>query len=130
MKKRVLVVDDAEINRILLTDMLERDGWEAEEAVDGTDALSKLHGEHGFNLVMLDIKMPGMSGEEVCCSLRSDPRNAALPLVAYTAHALEEEWDSLHAIGFDAILTKPINMAALKESLTKAFKAHGFSVPE
>jgi CheY-like chemotaxis protein len=130
MKKRVLVVDDAEINRILLIDMLERAGWEAEEAVDGMDALSKLQGEHGFNLIMLDIKMPGMSGEEVCCSVRSDLRNASLPLVAYTAHALEEEWDSLHAIGFDAILTKPINMAALKNSLTQAFKAHGLPVPD
>ncbi len=129
MKKRVLVVDDVEFNRMLLIDMLERDGWEAEEGVDGKDALKKLEGEHGFNLVMLDVKMPGMSGEEVCRHVRSDPRNVSLPIVAYTAHALGEELDGLYEIGFNAVLIKPINMAALSDSLIQAFSAHSLPVP-
>ena len=130
MNKRVLVVDDVEFNRMLLIDMLERDGWEAEEGVDGKDALEKLEGDHGFRLLMLDIKMPGKSGEEVCSALRADSRYASLPIVAYTAHALEDERESLYAIGFDALLIKPINMAALKDSLAQAFRAHSLPIPE
>lgn len=124
MNKRALVVDDVEINRMLAIAILEMEGWEAEEAASGEEALAKLKGEHGYQVVLLDIKMPGMSGEEVCHILRAEPRNASLPLIAYTAHALEEERESFLAIGFNAVLIKPIGVAALRDVLAHALNAH------
>jgi two-component system, chemotaxis family, chemotaxis protein CheY len=123
MNKRALVVDDVPFNRMLAMVMLQREGWEAEEAEDGEDALAKLEGEHGYSLVLLDIKMPGMSGEEVCQTLRSNAHTASLPVVAYTAHALEEDRETYLAIGFNAVLIKPIEVATLKEVLTQVMGA-------
>lgn len=119
MNKRALVVDDVPCNRMIAVVMLQREGWQTEEAVDGEDALLKLEGDHGYSLVLLDIKMPGMSGEEVCRILRADIRTASLPVVAYTAHALEEDRENLLKIGFNAIIFKPIEVAALNGVLTQ-----------
>jgi len=119
MSKRALVVDDIKVNRVLAMAMLRREGWECEEADCGDAALAKLKGEHGFNIVFLDIKMPGLSGEEVCRILRTDPNTSTLPLVAYTAHALEEERETILALGFNAVLIKPINLSSLKEVLAR-----------
>jgi len=117
MSKRALVVDDTPLNRKLAVAMLQRNGWVCEEANDGKQALAKLQGEHGFDLVLLDIKMPCMSGEEVCRILRSDTNTTSLPLIAYTAHALEEEKARFLALGFNAVLIKPIDLASLKDVL-------------
>ena len=120
MNKHALVVDDTELNRKLAVAILRREGWSAEEADSGEEALAKLAGEHGFDIVLLDIRMPGMSGEEVCKTLRDDPRTTSLPLIAYTAHALEDEQENFISIGFNAVLIKPINVKALKDALEKS----------
>ncbi len=124
MSKRALVVDDTMLNRKLAIAMLKREGWEANEAESGEEALAKLGGEHGYQVVLLDIKMPGMSGEDVCRTLRADPRTATLPLIAYTAHALEDEQENFLTIGFDAVLIKPIEVDSLGAALKKALAAH------
>ena len=121
MKKRVLVADDVPFNSLLLVEMLKRNGWECDQVPDGSEVISKLAGDHGYDLVFLDIKMPVMSGDEVCRVLRADSRYQSLPLIAYTAHALVEEQESLQAIGFDAILIKPISMNALHDAIQRAF---------
>lgn len=126
MAKRILVVDDTPINRKLAMAMLKRDGWEVDEAEDGATALGMLAGageSHGFHAVLLDISMPGLCGDDVCRSLRADARTAALPVVAYTAHAMEEERERFFAAGFDAVLIKPINAASLRAALDKALAA-------
>jgi len=117
MNRRALVVDDVACNRLIAIVMLQREGWEAEEAIDGEEALAKLEGDHGYSLVLLDIKMPGISGEDVCRILRSEARTALLPIVAYTAHALEEERESFLKIGFNDVIIKPIEVATLNEVL-------------
>ncbi len=124
MHGRILVVDDSRINRILAVAILKRDGWETFEAEDGQAALDLLAGELDFRAVLLDISMPGMSGEVVCRSLRADPRHATLPIVAYTAHAMNEELQRILAAGFDDILVKPINLAILRDTLEKVLAAH------
>jgi CheY-like chemotaxis protein len=120
MSKRILVVDDINSNRLLACALLKRAGWETEEAADGNRALEILTGEHGFQAVLLDISMPGINGDEVCGKLRANPATAGLPIVAYTAHALEEDGERLLASGFDALLIKPISVAALHAALEKA----------
>ena len=124
MIRRALVVDDTMLNRKLAAAILKRTGWETDEAESGEEALVKLSGEHGYAVVLLDIKMPGMSGDDVCRILRADSRTATLPLIAYTAHALEDEQEGFLTIGFDAVLIKPIEVDSLGAALEKALAAH------
>ena len=124
MNKRVLVVDDTELNRKLAAAILRRFGWQADEASGGQEALDMLTAEDSYQLVLLDIKMPGMSGEEVCKSIRANPLTATLPLIAYTAHALEDEVDSFLSLGFNAVLIKPISLETLEASIEKALGIH------
>ena len=119
MKKRALVVDDTELNRKLAIAILRREGWEAEQVASGKDALSLLSVDNAFDIILLDIRMPDMSGKEVCSTLRADPRTALIPLIAYTAHALEDELQGFRDIGFDEVLVKPTNIEAMKAALAK-----------
>ena len=123
MSKRILVVDDVAINRMLAVALLKREGWSVAEAADGSRALEMLTGEHGFHAVLLDISMPGINGEEVCSQLRANPQTMGLPIVAYTAHAMEEDGERLIAAGFDALLIKPISAASLYSALERAIAA-------
>lgn len=120
MSRRILIVDDNMLNRRLATAMLSRNGWETAEVEDGMLALKVLEGDHGFHAVLLDISMPGMNGDEVCRRLRANDHTANLPIVAYTAHALEEDRGRILEAGFDAIATKPVSVAILLELLEQA----------
>ena len=115
--KNVLVVDDNAINRRLASAFLARLGYATDQAEDGPSALAKL--ENGrFDIVFLDISMPGMSGEEVLAKLRTDSRFNGLYVIAYTAHALPEEKQHLIDAGFDDLLIKPITMKAVEAVLS------------
>ncbi len=125
MTRRVLVVDDTELNRKLAVAILRREGWNADEVASGEEALVRLSGDHGYDVVLLDIRMPGMSGEDVCHILRADPRTATLPVIAYTAHALEDEVEGFIERGFNAVLIKPISLVTLMEVLNKTMGEFG-----
>lgn len=116
--RRVLVVDDNEINATLAAAYFQREGWTATVADDGARALRLLE-EAEFDLVLLDISMPGMSGIDVCRALRADPRWRDTPIVAYTAHAMADERAALEAAGFDDILTKPVGRSAIVAALAR-----------
>ncbi len=112
-ERKALVIDDHPTNRLLACAMLRKLGWSAEEADSGEAALGMMN-EHLFTLILLDISMPGMSGEETCIRLRQLPRGAELSIIAYTAHAFPEERARFLAAGFDEILVKPINRERLE----------------
>jgi len=114
--KRILVVDDNAINRKLAMLMLKKRGWLAEEVDNGQAALERLATEV-FDGVLLDIRMPGMDGEEVCRRIRANPAWAGLRLIAYTAHAMESEKQRFIDTGFDMVLIKPITMQNLETVL-------------
>ena len=113
--KRVLVVDDVMLNRKLAMVFLAKMGWEALDVDGGTAALEWLGSHPPVDLVLLDISMPDLSGEEVCRYLRADPRFGKLKIVAYTAHAGHDDSERFLANGFDAVLIKPISMQRLKD---------------
>ena len=114
--KRVLVVDDNVINRRLAIAFVSRLGYTTDQAEDGPDALAKLDAE-SFSIALLDISMPGMSGEEVLARIRADGRFGGLRVIAYTAHALPEERQRLIDAGFDDLLIKPITLGAVERVL-------------
>lgn len=116
-ERQAMVVDDHPTNRLIAMALLRKAGWQVQEADSGEAAL-KLAQNTTFELILLDISMPGLSGEETCERLRQLPNAGPARIIAYTAHAFEEERTRFLAHGFDDILVKPINRERLYELLT------------
>src|SRR3954466_9096059 len=81
--KTIVIADDMPVMRELVRDTLELGGYEVVEAVDGLQALELVQQEHP-SLVILDRRMPGLSGDQVCTELRTDPTTRTLPVVIMT----------------------------------------------
>lgn len=115
---RALVVDDMPVNRLLAVKLLAKAGWTVGEADDGPSALTWLESAGPLDLMLLDISMPQMSGQELCRLIRERTLGGdGVRIVAYTAHAMPEDAASFRAEGFDAVLVKPITRAALTDVL-------------
>ncbi|MBW4981929.1 response regulator [Mameliella sp. CS4] len=115
----ILLVEDNEINRLVGRDLLERDGHRVETANSGEAALAIL-ATRCFDVVMMDISMPGMDGINVSRALRRRGGiNATTPVVATTAHALPQELEAFHAAGMQAVLIKPLTLDAIRKVLTE-----------
>lgn len=108
----VLVVDDNAINRQLAKTLLGRSGWTASEADCGEIALEMLEARH-FPVVLLDISMPGLSGIETVGRIRQMAARKDIHVIAYTAHAMEDEKRQILEAGFDDILVKPVSKDGL-----------------
>ncbi len=115
---QVLVADDNAINRKLITTLLEQHGVILSEANDGNDAL-ELALNNQYDLILMDIRMPGLNGIEVTKKLRSSIPANATPVIAITAHALPDEQKTFIDAGMDACITKPILDYQLFELLDK-----------
>jgi CheY-like chemotaxis protein len=113
---RVLIIDDNAVNRRMAQVVFQKLGWEAETVDSGERALLHL-AAHRYDLVLLDISMPGMNGLEVCQRIRVDRALTGLRVIAYTAHALPEEQQRFLASGFDDVLVKPTSSRAVQELL-------------
>ena len=110
----VLIIDDDAVNRRLAHVMFQKLGWQVAMLDRGDRALVHLAASH-YDLVLLDISMPGMNGEEVCRQIRAEPRFREVRVIAYTAHVLVEEQQRFLAGGFDALLLKPISFRAVQD---------------
>ena len=100
------VVEDNADNRLLLQAIL-GDKYELVEYENGVDALAGISGSRP-DLVLLDISLPGMDGNEILRRLRDDARLRDLPVIALTAHAMSGDREKFLASGFDDYVTKPI----------------------
>jgi len=105
-RKRVVLVDDHPINRRLPAMLLAEHGWDCELAADGEEALRKLTAAP-FDVVLLDLGLPGISGHEVCRRIRADNALKHLRVIAYSSLAASEL--DIVAAGFDALLGKPLS---------------------
>ena len=114
--RQALVVDDIPANRLSAQTMLEQLGWSVQTASDGREALGALAAAR-FDLVLLDISMPGMSGIEVCQRIRAAAAIADVPVIAYTAHAHSEDRRNFIASGFDEVLVKPVQRDTLASAV-------------
>lgn len=113
---RILLVEDNEMNIELFTDSLESDGHEVLIERDGTHGRERALRER-FDLVILDIQLPGMDGYAICRDLRA----AGLPgpIVALSSSAMPDQVERGEAAGFDTYLTKPISPAALRAAVKR-----------
>jgi CheY-like chemotaxis protein len=109
---RVLVVDDSAVIRTLITVNLELEGFEVITAVDGQDALDKIH-EVDPDVMTIDVVMPRLNGLDTVARLRADPRTRDLKIAMVTAAAQEADVKKGKAVGVDAYVTKPFDPEAL-----------------
>lgn len=113
---RILLVEDNPINALLAKALLNREGCEVEHAVGGAEALAAA--EVGvFDLVLMDMRMPGLSGEETARRMRAG--GIKTPIVALTANAFEDDRHACLAAGMDDFLVKPLSPDALRAALTR-----------
>lgn len=113
-----LIVDDHPTNRLIASALLRKMEWQTQEADCGEAAL-ELAAQNNFRLVLLDISMPGLSGEETCSRLREMYGERPLHIIAYTAHAFPEERSRFLSVGFDDILVKPIKRDDLQAMISQ-----------
>ncbi|KAA2236671.1 hybrid sensor histidine kinase/response regulator [Salinarimonas soli] len=128
---RVLVVDDAAVNREVACEALSRLGVRAETAADGREALEAI-AEGRFDLVLMDGSMPGLDGFEATRLVRARERaesRARTPIVALTAHVVGAEAEAWREAGMDGVLHKPFTLARLAECLTAHMGPDGTRAP-
>jgi CheY-like chemotaxis protein len=123
---KILLAEDEPTNRMVAEDLLTERGHEVAVAQDGLEALKRLESEE-FDLVLMDIRMPRMRGDEAVRKIRAghDGVNKQTPVVAVTAYALKQDQSRFEKAGFDAYLTKPIKVEELEKVLADIGKICG-----
>jgi two-component system, sensor histidine kinase and response regulator len=102
----VLLAEDNPVNQTLITKILERQHHRVTLAMNGYDVIEHLRSSH-FDIVLLDIQMPQLSGDEATRIIRDDPSIPYVPIIALTAHAMQEDKDRCLAAGMELISPNP-----------------------
>ncbi|MBF0631536.1 MAG: response regulator [Magnetococcales bacterium] len=128
---RVLLAEDNEINQQIAIELLETVGAQVTVANHGQEVLDLLErkGVDAFHAVLMDLQMPQMDGYEATRRIRRDDRYAGLPILAMTAHAMEEERERCVALGMQGHLTKPIDPELMHSVLSRYRPEAGPSDP-
>ena len=126
--KRVLIAEDNAVNMIIASTLLREWQIDVVEVVDGQAAVNAVDAakadQRPFDLILMDVQMPKLDGFAATRILRAhDDDLARLPIVALTAGALTAEREEALASGMDAFLTKPIDEAALRQTLIRLLRA-------
>lgn len=113
---KILIVEDNEMNRDMLTRRLKRRGYDIVIAEDGQEGLEKMRVENP-DLVLMDMGLPVLDGWEATTKAKSDPSLKEIPVIALTAHALEEDKQKALAAGADDFDTKPVSLDRLLKKI-------------
>lgn len=123
---RILVAEDNEVNRLIITTVLENEGCILTEAVNGREAVDIFESkpQHSFDLILMDIQMPVMDGYEASRHIRqsSHPDAKAITIFAVTANAFQEDLDKALAAGMNDAITKPLDMSMLLDKIGRTEK--------
>ena len=124
--KKILLVEDNELNREIATDILEEEGILVDTAEDGDIAVSKLESAAPgqYDLILMDIQMPRMNGYEAARAIRAlpDPCAARIPIIAMTANAFDEDKQNAFEAGMNGHIAKPIDVPTLLKALGELLK--------
>ena len=119
---KILLVEDNEMNRDMLSRRLARRGYEVVVAVDGREGVAKARAETPA-LILMDMSLPVLDGWEATRELRADPATRSIPVIALTAHAMAGDREKALAVGCDDFDTKPIELERLLGKI-EALLAH------
>ena len=109
---KILLVEDNEMNRDMLSRRLQKQGYEVVMAVDGEDGVTKAQTEAPA-LILMDMSLPGLDGWEATRRLKAAPQTQKIPVIALTAHAMSDDRDKAMAAGCDDFDTKPVELLRL-----------------
>ena len=119
---RILLVEDNEMNRDMLSRRLIRRGYEVILAQDGQEGLDAAQAQ-APDLILMDMSLPVMDGWEATRRLKSAPDTARIPVVALTAHALSDDREKATRAGCDGYETKPVELPRLLETIEQIGRA-------
>ncbi len=118
---RILLIEDNEMNRDMLSRRLARRGYDVVIAVDGAEGLA-MAGRETPDLILMDMSLPEMDGWETTRRLRSDEAIRHIPVIALTAHAMAGDREKAIEAGCDDYDTKPVDLARLQEKIEALLK--------
>ena len=119
---KILLIEDNEMNRDMLSRRLVRKGFQVEMAVDGRAGVEM--GRAGkYDLILMDMSLPEVDGWEATRQLRAAPETAAVPIIALTAHAMAGDRDKALAAGCNDYDTKPIELDRLLDKMAALLPA-------
>jgi two-component system cell cycle response regulator DivK len=114
----ILIVEDNEKNLKLVRDVLQFKGYRTIEAMTGTEGVRLAREQHP-DLVLMDIQLPDIDGIEALAQIRADPAIAKTPVIAVSASVMPDEQQKIASSGFDAYITKPINVKGFVETVER-----------
>jgi CheY-like chemotaxis protein len=106
-RKKILIVDDDPMSRKLARDVLQANGYDTEEVFNGEEAVTRA-AQTRPELIVMDIRLPGIDGLEATRRLKGDAATAGIPIIAVTAHAMSGDEEKALAAGCQVYLTKPL----------------------
>jgi len=122
MPRKILVVEDNDMNMQLVEFLLEEGGYHIVKAASGEEALAITRdGGSAPDLILMDIHLPGMDGLSVVREMKSDTRTSRIPILALTAHAMRGDKDRFLEAGCDGYISKPIDVKTFISSIEKYF---------
>ena len=116
MAKRILVVEDNDLNRKLFCDVLVSQGFAVEPVADGRDALEKAR-DFVPNLVIMDIQLPNVSGLDLIEAAKQDPVLRTIPVLAVTAYAGKGDEERIREAGAEGYLAKPVSIGPFMQAV-------------
>ena len=121
-KKRVMIVEDNELNMKLFHDLLEAHGYDTIQTRNGKDAL-ELARKHRPHLILMDIQLPEVSGLEVTGWLKEDAELCSIPVIAVTAYAMKGDEERIREGGCEAYISKPISVIGFIQTVREFVEA-------
>ena len=113
---KILLVEDNEMNRDMLSRRLSRNGFEVVVAVNGQEGVDLASAERP-DLILMDMSLPVLDGWEATRRVKADPATATIPVIALTAHAMAQDREEAMAGGCDDFDTKPVELPRLLEKI-------------
>jgi len=118
LPKKVLIVEDNDLNMKLFNDLLEAHGYNTLQTKDGVEALAMAR-EHRPHLILMDIQLPEVSGLEVTKWIKEDDDLRAIPIIAVTAFAMKGDEEKIREGGCEAYIAKPISVASFLRTVER-----------
>lgn len=118
MPKKILIVEDNELNMKLFNDLLQAHGYETIQTMDGRDVL-QLARDHAPDLIIMDIQLPEISGLEVTKMLKADDGLREIPVIAVTAFAMKGDEEKIREGGCEGYIAKPISVPSFLETIAR-----------